>query len=218
MSTPNHHPSDALLVAYGAGGLGEMLALVVATHLAWCGECRAKVRAVEAVGGSLLEDLPHTALAGDALERTMARLDDATALPAGAATVHAGTLRMPEPLRSYVGPVMESRWRRLAPGIRDIEVRAQTATGGSARLLRVAPGRMLPHHGHRGIELTVILHGSYSDELGQFGPGDVAEVDQDTRHRPLADADQDCIGFVATDARLRFTGLLGRMMQPLIRI
>ncbi len=218
MSTPNHHPSAGLLVAYGAGGLGEMLALVVATHLAWCGECRATVRTVEAVGGALLEALPHAALAGDALERTLARLDDAAVRPSGAPAATAGTLRMPEPLRSYVGPVMDSRWRRLAPGIRDIEVRARTALGGSARLLRVAPGKVLPHHGHRGVELTVILHGSYSDELGQFGPGDVAELDQDTSHRPLADAGQDCIGFVATDARLRFTGLLGRLVQPLIRI
>jgi putative transcriptional regulator len=218
VTTPTHHPSEAVLVAYGAGGLSEMLALVVATHLAWCSECRAAVHAVEAVGGSLLETLPRSALADDALEHTLARLTDQREPGGAIRSPQAGALRMPEPLRSYVGPVVESRWRRLAPGIRDITVGARTPLGGSARLLRVAPGRVLPHHGHRGIELTVILHGSYSDEVGRFGPGDVAEVDHETRHRPLADAGQDCIGFIATDARLRFTGLVSRLMQPWIRI
>ena len=219
MRTPNHHPSEALLVAYGAGGLSEALALAVATHLAWCGACRSKARSVEAVGGTLLEGLPQSALADDALERALARLDDRAARPAAAvAAAPAGTWNMPEPLHSYVGPVTDRRWRRLAPGVRQIEVKAQTAPGGSVRLLRVAPGTGLPHHGHGGIELTVILRGSYSDELGTFGPGDIAELDHETKHRPLADTSEDCVCLIATDAPLRFTGLVSRLLQPLIRI
>jgi putative transcriptional regulator len=50
--TPNHHPGEATLLAYAAGGLGEGLSLVVASHLSFCPECRANVAAGEAVGGS----------------------------------------------------------------------------------------------------------------------------------------------------------------------
>jgi putative transcriptional regulator len=218
MTTPNHHPSEALLVAYGAGGLSEALALVVATHLALCGACRAKVLTVEAVGGTLLEGLAPSPLAGDALESTLARLGEGAVEPAAFPAAGAGTLRLPEPLGSYVGPVTDASWRRLAPGIRHIEVKAQTAQGGSARLLRVAPATVVPHHGHGGTELTVILQGSYSDELGRFGPGDFAELDQDTKHQPLADTSEECVCLIATDAPLRFTGLVSRLLQPLLRI
>jgi putative transcriptional regulator len=217
MKMPNHHPSDALLVAYGAGGLSEALALAVAVHLAACSGCRAKVNEVEAVGGALLEDLPEAPLRGGALDDTLRRLDDPVVTPVrDSAPTGASTL--PDPLRPYIGSLSEARWRRVAPGIRQIEIGARTPAGGSARLLRVAPGTTLPNHGHGGIELTVILSGSYSDEIGRFGPGDVAELDAETVHQPLADTDEDCVCLIATEAPLRFTGLFGRLIQPLLRI
>ena len=66
------------------------------------------------------------------------------------------------------------------------------------------------------LELTVVLSGHFADELGRYGPGDLAEVDGDTNHQPIADSHRDCICLIATDAPLRFTGLMGRLMQPFI--
>ena len=61
-----------------------------------------------------------------------------------------------------------------------------------------------------------MLSGHFADELGRYGPGDLAEVDGDTRHQPIADSHRDCVCLIATDAPLRFTGLMGRLMQPFI--
>lgn len=124
-SLPNHHPSDALLLAYAAGSLTEGLALAVATHLALCPACRHAAAEADALGGCLLETLEPMAMGKDALARALACLDDAPRLPAGrgAAPVRLGARTaplplLPEPLRSAVGPLGEGRWQRIAPGAR----------------------------------------------------------------------------------------------------
>ena len=38
-----HHLTDALIMAYSAGGLPEGFDLVIATHVSLCDECRARV-------------------------------------------------------------------------------------------------------------------------------------------------------------------------------
>ena len=225
---PNHHPSDALLVAYGAGSLAEGLSLAVAVHLAHCPDCRAALAEVEALGGALLEELPPAPLESLSLSATLARLDleEAPANPCKAE--RAGPLwgsrlpagpALPAPLRPYVPRATELdglTWQRLAPGVRRVELMPRSASGGAAQLLRIAPGTALPHHSHGGLELTVVLSGHFADELGRYGPGDLAEVDGDTDHQPIADSHRDCICLIATDAPLRFTGLMGRLMQPFI--
>ncbi|QCG92821.1 transcriptional regulator [Azospirillum sp. TSA2s] len=223
---PNHHPSDALLVAYGAGSLGEGLSLAVAVHLAHCPDCRATLAEVEALGGALLEDLPPAPLESLSLSATLDRLEreEAPGNPCKAMRIRprcshpAGpaAASLPGPLRSYVPSLETLSWQRLAPGVRRVELLPRTSSGGAAQLLRIALGTALPHHGHGGLELTVVLSGHFADELGRYGPGDLAEVDGDTNHQPIADSHRDCICLIATDAPLRFTGLMGRLMQPFI--
>lgn len=223
---PNHHPSDALLVAYGAGSLGEGLSLAVAVHLAHCPDCRATLAEVEALGGALLEDLPPAPLESLSLAATLDRLEreEAPGNPCKAMGIRPRCSRpagpaaasLPGPLRAYVPSLENLSWQRLAPGVRRVELLPRTSSGGAAQLLRIAPGTALPHHGHGGLELTVVLSGHFADELGRYGPGDLAEVDGDTNHQPIADSHRDCICLIATDAPLRFTGLMGRLMQPFI--
>lgn len=216
MNTPKHHPSDALLVAYGAGALGESLSLAVAAHIALCPQCRAAVAAVETMGGALMEDEPALPMADDALARALAALD-APSPPCAAAPSKTRTPEAalyPEPLASYVGPA--TRWRRLAPGVKRMELLRRPGRAGAAHLLRIAPATTLPRHGHGGLELTLVLSGSFADENGRYGPGDLAEMDGDGEHQPIADTHEDCVCLIAADAPLRFTGVIGRLMQPLI--
>ena len=216
--TINHHPSDALLVAYGSGSLNEGLALVVATHLACCTSCRKLAGDIEAIGGTFLEDLPPAELRPDRFVQIMARAQNETILerPASKPNPSGNLGRLPPPLGRYVAELPEARWRWLAPGVRQIDLAQPTQTGGSSRLLRIAPGVTLPHHGHAGTELTLVLEGSFTDEVGRFKAGDLAELGDETRHQPVADTDVDCICLIATEAPLRFSGFVGRLIQPLI--
>jgi putative transcriptional regulator len=71
-----HHPDDALLLAYAAGGLDTAMSLILATHLSFCAGCRQLVVGQEQIGGALLEDIAPVAMESDALRRVMARLDE----------------------------------------------------------------------------------------------------------------------------------------------
>lgn len=222
--TTNTHPSEALLMSYGAGALNEGLSLAVATHLAFCPDCRRAADEIDVMGGALIEEEPAAPLSEEALQSVMARLDEPEAESRPTPTPSADFTQpldpsIPNPLRDYLGGSFESlRWRRLAPGVRQFTVLPRTAGGGNARLLRIAPKTPLPEHGHGGIELTLVLQGSYSDSLGQFGRGDLVELDEDVVHKPIADPGADCICLIATGAPLRFKGLLGRLLQPLVGI
>ncbi|SIS66705.1 ChrR family anti-sigma-E factor [Phaeovulum vinaykumarii] len=222
----SHHPTDALMMEYAAGTLPEGFALVVATHISMCDECRARLHAFEAVGGALLDSAPTCEMGEGALARVMAGLDARPARsPAPVAPQSRPQPRpparprglLPEPLAGYVGGGIGSvRWKPLGLGVRT----AVIPTGGSAtaRLLYIPAGESVPDHGHRGRELTLVLQGAFADAEGRFGPGDIECAGTEVEHTPVAEPGQDCICLAATDALLRFRALIPRLAQPLFRI
>ena len=213
-----HHPNEATLLSYASGGLPTALSAIVATHLAVCPTCRARVAEAEAIGGVLLDAVAPVVVGAGALDRALAAIDGEAGAeapitaPSAPATGH----HLPHPLGAMLPEDLDSlRWRLVGPGIRQ----ARVGTGEAmVRLLRIAPGRAVPQHSHGGHEMTMIISGSYTDEIGRFMPGDVADLDPEVTHQPVSDADTDCICVIATDAPLEFTGWEPRLMQPLVRI
>ncbi|MGR3796498.1 ChrR family anti-sigma-E factor [Vannielia sp. SX4] len=211
MDKIEHHLTEPLIAAYAAGTLPEPFALVVATHISMCDGCRAAVEAHEAMGGAVLEASADVAVDDAVLVATLAGLD----LPRNEA---------PAAVRNgcYPGPVMEAlkgrapRWRLGNTMVRQRILHA--GPEGSVRLLHIPAGVAVPDHGHNGLELTLVLSGSFSDETGRFGPGDVEVADDSLEHTPVADAGAPCICLAATDAPLRFSGWMPRVAQRFLRI
>jgi putative transcriptional regulator len=232
-----HHPSEALILDYAAGHLGEGLSLLVATHLTFCPECRRAVADAEAMGGAMLEDAPAVPMGDGALAALLGRLDQADfGADSGAgsgtgdtpppvtrrrpatspARAVRGGIPLPAPVRAYVSDLAGARWQWVGPGVRQLDLMHRPRGRDTAKMLRIAPGRVLPHHGHSGLELTVVLQGSFTDEQGRFTAGDLAEIDQDASHQPIADSGEDCICIIGTDAPLRFSGFVPRMVGPMM--
>ncbi|MFC7705739.1 ChrR family anti-sigma-E factor [Plastorhodobacter daqingensis] len=213
-----HHLTDALLMAYSAGQLPEAFNLIVAAHVSLCDECRARLGAFDAIGGALLEaeDLPE--LAADSLELTMQRIAAAPRAPQMPAQPRPQGRRVfPAPLQDYVGGDLEQvRWRAIGMGVKQAIL--PTARGATARLLYIPAGAAVPDHGHRGMELTLVLQGAFRDETDRFGPGDIEIATEELEHTPIAEAGDDCICLAVTDAPLRFNSLLPRLAQPFLRI
>lgn len=210
--TIRHHLSDSLMMAYAAGELPEAFSLVAATHLSMCDDCRATLAGFEAVGGAVLDATEAVALAADSLTATLARLTAPEPAPKPAAR---GVL--PAPLQDYVGGDLDRvKWRSIGMGVRQAIL--PTGDGGTARLLHIPAGQSVPDHGHRGLELTLVLKGAFRDETARFGPGDVETATEALEHTPIAEAGMDCICLSATDARLRFNSLLPRLAQPFFGI
>jgi putative transcriptional regulator len=214
---PTHHPAEETLLRHAAGTLPPGRALVVAAHLPFCPDCQAAVRMGEAIGGALLAAEPPSELTPDLLTRTLARLDTPVSRENAAEqpVSLAKGVDLPAVMRGRVRP----KWRWLAPGISRIAVDVPAiAAGERVLLLRIAPGTSLPGHGHRGWEATCVLSGSFTDDSGEYGPGDVAETDVSVMHQPVAGADEPCICLIAWEGKLRMRGLLARMAQPLMGV
>ncbi|GAA0305201.1 ChrR family anti-sigma-E factor [Rhodovulum strictum] len=215
-TTITHHLTDALLMSYAAGNLPEAFSLVVATHISMCDECRARLASFEAVGGAVLEDAPECAMSEDSFAATMRLI---AGMPAEARIEAAPETRglFPKPLRDYVGGDVDAvQWRSLGGKLRQAVL--PTARDASVRLLYIPAGAAMPDHGHAGMELTMVLQGAFHDEDGYYGPGDVEVANEDLKHTPVAAPGPDCICLVATDAPLKFSGLLPRIAQPFIGI
>ncbi|MDB5739150.1 MAG: chrR [Alphaproteobacteria bacterium] len=207
-----HHPDDDILLAYASGVSDEATGLVIATHLAFCAQCRASVSLMETVGGGLLDALPPAPLAETAFAATMARLDSAPPFARPARTASRdGT---PEPLRSYLGGDLSSvRWRRMGPRLAYLPLLRRGGT--SAKLLRGSPGTEVGAHTHRGLELTLVLKGGFTDVTGNYGPGDLQVADGSLRHSPIADPGEDCINLAVTTDSLRFENWIQKIAGPI---
>jgi putative transcriptional regulator len=213
--TIRHHLSDTLLMAYSAGQLPEAFSLVVATHVSLCPDCRAHLLAFDSIGGALIDDAVGAGMAEGSLEATFARIAGGSS-GAAPAVRKAGGL-FPAPLRDYVGGDLAAvKWRSVGMGVRQAILK--TEQGATARLLHIPAGQAVPDHGHRGMELTLVLQGAFRDTSDRFGPGDVEIATEDLEHTPVAEAGTDCICLAASDAPLRFNGLIPRMAQPFFRI
>ena len=213
--TIKHHLSDELLMAYAAADLPEAFNLVIAAHLSMCDECRARSMAFDALGGAVIEDSTCEMSAGS-LEASMARIDGLPQMQVP--EVRRSDAVLPVPVLDYVGGGLEAvKWRSLGMGVRQSILRIGDK-GASARLLYIPAGAAMPDHGHRGLELTLVLQGAFRDEADRFGRGDIEIADASIEHTPVAEAGEDCICLAATQGSLKFSALLPRLAQPFFRI
>ncbi len=231
--TVRHHVSDALLVAHAAGTLSVGWSIAIASHVALCPACRRRVGQAEAVGAALLDAAEPAAVAPGSLDTVLRRLrapgaasnealnrELASSLPFLAAVdappLDPALAMFPPPLRRYLGPAGPA-WRKLGTTAHHMLV----PTGDrqtKVRLLKIGAGTPVPTHGHRGLELTLVLSGSFRDGEVLFGRGDIEEADESVEHQPVATPEADCICLAVTDAPLRFKSLIGKLLQPFLRI
>lgn len=211
-----HHLTDALLMAYSAGTLGEAFSLTVAAHVSICDECRAQLGAFDSVGGALMEDCAGADVAAGSYDATLSLIENAVRADTGPESQVAGAT-LPGPVRNYVGGDLDAvTWATVGMGVKQAILPA--ARDATVRLLCIPAGTAVPDHGHRGTELTLVLQGAFTDQTGSFGPGDIEVANEELDHTPVADMSEDCICLAATDAPLRFKGLLPRLAQPFLKI
>lgn len=211
MNAITHHISDPLMAAYAAGNLPYHYELVVAAQISMSDEARARLAAHEMAGGAVMMESAEAVLSAGMKNNVMAMLDEPAPKEV---TYHKSGV--------FPGPVMEAlkgkppKWKSMGFGVRQSILHADKQ--GSVRLLYIPGGEAVPDHSHEGLELTLVLQGSFSDETGRFGVGDIEIADDDLEHAPIADKGEPCICLAATGAPLRFKSWMPRLFQPLFRI
>ncbi len=211
--TIRHHPGSDSLMSCSAGSMPEAFAAVMAAHIDVCPQCRRELALMEDIGAVLFKNMSPSPMTREAPVMAVRRAEaDIATSDARSKVPSAGD--MPSPLRPLAGDYLDDiAWRRLAPGLMHYQFTLSKRLG-DLRLVKVAPGRSLPEHSHGGSELTLVLRGSYSDKTGRYGVGDVADLDENTEHQPVADPVEGCICLIASDHKIRFKSVLARIVQP----
>ncbi len=214
----SHHPGEDLLWDYYRGALPAGKALVVRTHLELCAHCRGDLNLFDAVGSAMLEQVEGVAMADNALDLALARIERPEE-----ASVEAQPAALPAFLNGF----------DLPPGLHDSAIRGRywaapgvwmapvdTGAGKWAKtfLMFVKAGMVMPEHTHRGLEMTLVLKGRFSDVHGDYRVGDVTCCDDDICHSPAIAADEDCLCLVYQEAPIIPKTWLGKVLQPFARI
>jgi putative transcriptional regulator len=204
---------DALLASYAVGALSKPLHALVASHLALKADNRGFVSSMEHVIGGDMDSLPG----GEVLRRDsrLVAIFNSDAPAHDSDWREPGSEFLPRPLADYIGSPYESLpWRSVMPGLKEIAF--DHAPGCEASMLWIKAGRAMPQHTHAGQEATLVLKGSFADDTGHYGRGDISVVDSEVKHKPVAGTDEDCICFAVSEGPVRLTGPVARLFQRLL--
>ncbi len=215
--TPQHHPSEAMLMDHALGNLALGFSLAVDVHLDTCPQCQSDFRLMQELAGGLLADTAEQNLTSQDLSSL---LDNLPAQEPAITNIDVEATDMPAHLAAHFRAAnIDARtasglpFVNRAPGIGTIPL-VKDGDGTYARLMRIAAGKAVPHHSHHGLEVTALIKGCYEDEISWYGPGDFVEHGPEIRHQPIAGIEQDCICIGVTEGPLAFSNPLYRVLRP----
>ncbi len=210
----NKHPDNKLLEAYASGSIDAVSGLVVATHLETCSKCRDFVNRVEAEQANVVSDLP----CGYIPEFDEMFNNIVTAPPMTDSVIIRDSAKVSVAGKSFELPKTLSRFSDLVGSWRSYGGKvysAQIDFGEDARvnLMYISENVQIPQHTHKGIESTLILHGGFSDEDGEYEEGDLMIRDGSIKHSPYTKVGEDCLCLTVLTEPMIFTQGVARIFN-----
>ncbi len=80
-------------------------------------------------------------------------------------------------------------------------------------LLHIEKDGGVPSHTHKGFELTLLLEGSFEDEMGTYEKGDFIWLTGEHTHHPHTT--EGCLCFTVADDALQFTQGISKLLNPI---
>ncbi len=227
----SHHPDDNILTEYASGSLAVALGLIVCAHLQTCPHCRKRVEGLNKLGATILSHSVAEAVNPESFTQVMARIHTqsggelATSHKAARestardlhATYAADPLmqRIPKVIAKLLPRDGKLKWARVSKGLKT----ARLTTGQreyEVAFQRITSGNTVVEHDHGGLEVTLVLCGSFSDADGVYSEGDFLVRTPGEIHRPTATQNQDCLCISVTQAPVKMTGFLGKLINPFL--
>lgn len=220
-----HHPADKLLHAYVQGELPSSLTAAVAIHCDLCPSCQQQVDVLT----EQASEQAFTQVAEPKAES--AELDDESSL------LNADMMQMIDEITQDISleqmqPALEKqvvvneRRYQLPAALAPINIGSFRGLGKLSRaklalnegqihshLLYMAPGGEVPHHTHKGFELTLVLDGEFHDEAGRYQVGDFVMQNSEHFHQPISD--EGCLCLTVVSDALTFTQGFSRLLNPI---
>ncbi|MFK7862661.1 MAG: ChrR family anti-sigma-E factor [Pseudohongiellaceae bacterium] len=220
-SQANHHPSEELLSAFSKGTLSAGMSVALSAHIELCPSCRKKTSEMESEAIVSWLQAPDKNATPDFSDMVSAITQQAQLTeqePVAKAETHLvnemhmlnHSVTLPNVLAKAASKGLV--WKKLAGGINQAQVVLDNET--QCEFIYMTPGSQVPVHKHQGSEVTLVLDGSFSDELGHYKASDFMVRTKDHLHRPASD--EGCLCFAVLDSPLTFTKGLARLMNPFI--
>jgi putative transcriptional regulator len=214
-NTSQFHPDETMLLEFSAGTLATAPSICVSAHLHFCSKCRNQLLRLDQVGAQLMSEAKPLELEDDAFDAVMANLDNTEQAPAKS---DAKVSRFPFSVDKLMkNNLVSQTWKRLSGSV-DV---ARFETGQDefeVALHKICAGGKTPKHDHQGLEYTVVLKGSFSDENAVYREGDFLIREPGDVHQPMGAQNGECICLSALSAPIKLTNPLGFLMKPWLRI
>ncbi|MEZ8351664.1 ChrR family anti-sigma-E factor [Vibrio splendidus] len=228
-----HHPNAAILKDFVDGTLADSVSLIVSSHVELCEHCQQQVSMLTAQAADTvfesdtsafendtarlkLSDSEMDAFLADDEEFDFDAIDQITADSSQAievtpevqqVTVADTTFTIPRALNS----VARKDWMNLGKISRarlDFDDEAHHTS-----LLHIDKDGQVPCHTHKGFEITLLLEGSFEDEMGVYNKGDFIWLDGDHTHQPATK--EGCVCLTVSSDALYFTKGVSQLFNPL---
>ncbi|MEM9937590.1 MAG: ChrR family anti-sigma-E factor [Pseudomonadota bacterium] len=220
MSVANINDFGEIYSAYAAGCLDPAFALMLETQAALRPDVSRAIARAETIAGIFLENENAVELSENAVQTALAMIEEIEAPKRSCRAAQiAGEgleeiLALPEPVREHALQACGERgWQRLGEGVARLKLDLESKA--DVELYRIGAGRTVPRHSHEGGEFTLVVSGGFSDDTGQFGPGDLSFKGPEHTHQPTGDLDGTCYALAIREGGLRFTGAMG-LLQKLL--
>lgn len=212
----NFHPDLDLLTEYAAGSLPLAQSACVSIHVNQCTRCQRSTQQLTELGASLFEALEPEKTGDAQLHAVLARLDEEQ--PLAYARRRNSARDTPAILQRLMrGDFSDLRWKHLSSELRISYLRTGDPNYEFA-LYHMRAGGRVPEHTHRGLEMTLVLQGGFSDADGTYLPGDFLLRRPGDVHAPTALQSEDCVCLGVLDAPLKFTHWKFRWMNPFLKL
>ncbi|MEZ9568431.1 ChrR family anti-sigma-E factor [Vibrio splendidus] len=228
-----HHPNAAILKDFVDGTLADSVSLIVSSHVELCEHCQQQVSMLTAQAADSVFESDTSAFENDTarLKLSDSEMDaflsddgefdfDAIAqITADSSqaievtpevqqvTVADTTFTIPRALNS----VARKDWMNLGKISRarlDFDDEAHHTS-----LLHIDKDGQVPCHTHKGFEITLLLEGSFEDEMGVYNKGDFIWLDGDHTHQPATK--EGCVCLTVSSDALYFTKGVSQLFNPL---
>lgn len=224
----NFHPTDNTLAEFSAGSLDWALGIPVSAHLELCPECQRKVTEYNSVGGSILEHAKPVDLTENSFDQLMQRIKTGAASSASEPQnandnntaenpMDKRTRALPKVIRKLILNNEPIKWSSVTGKLKS----AQVVSGQEkyeVSFHKIKQGGKVAEHDHCGLEITLVLEGSFSDADGNYNIGDYLVKKPGEIHRPIAAQNQDCLCLSILEAPVKLTGFFGKIINPFLSI
>jgi putative transcriptional regulator len=210
-----HHPSSALIEAFSQGELPASLSAAVAMHTELCPHCRQLVDDLTEQSAAASFEQPAALPLDDTLDFEQMLADITASEDSDLPQIHVPvTIEINEQkfeLPRAISHMNRGRWLSLGKLSRS---RLNLNEGSvHTNLLYIQPGGGVPEHTHNGFELTLLLAGHFSDEMGEYSPGDFIMLDKAHLHQPHTETG--CLCYTVADASMHFTQGINKLLNPI---